>query len=103
MTAGSFDTAERRQLRELVHDFTRREIVPYLAGWEEAGEVPRSVHRAAADVGLLGVGFPEKVGGSGGDLCDTVVVIEEIIRAGGSSGLVAALFTHGIALPHIVA
>ena len=31
------------------------------------------------------------------------MVTEEIIRSGGSSGLVAALFTHGIALPHMVA
>ena len=39
---------------------------PHLADWEEAGEVPRAVHRAAAEAGLLGVGFPEEVGGQGG-------------------------------------
>ncbi|SCL21103.1 acyl-CoA dehydrogenase [Micromonospora nigra] len=97
------DTAERRQLRELTRVFVTREVLPHLDGWERAGEVPRNLHAAAAAVGLLGVGFPESVGGSGGDLLDSVVVTEEIIRAGGSSGLVAALFTHGIALPHIVA
>ncbi|MEE3918832.1 acyl-CoA dehydrogenase family protein [Micromonospora sp. BRA006-A] len=48
------------------------------------------------------MGFPEAVGGSGGDLLDSMIVTEEIIRSGGSSGLVAALFTHGIALPHMV-
>ena len=53
--------------------------------------------------GLLGIGFPEGVGGSGGDITDTVAVVEEMIQAGASSGLVAALFTHGIAVPHIVA
>jgi len=78
-------------------------VLPHLAGWEEAGEVPRSLHEAAGAVGLLGIGYPEKMGGSGGDLRDVVVVTEEIIQAGGSSGLVAALFTHGIALPHLVA
>ncbi|OKI52740.1 acyl-CoA dehydrogenase family protein [Micromonospora sp. CB01531] len=97
------DTPERRQLRELARAFVTREVLPYLDDWERAGEVPRSLHETAAKVGLLGIGFPEKVGGSGGDLLDSIVVTEEIIRSGGSSGLVAALFTHGIALPHMVA
>jgi acyl-CoA dehydrogenase len=96
-------TGERLALRELVAEFTEREIVPHLAAWEEAGEVPRELHRKAAAVGLLGAGFPEKVGGSGGDLIDALVVAEQIILSGGSGGLVAALLTHGIALPHIVA
>ncbi|WP_073486030.1 acyl-CoA dehydrogenase family protein [Streptoalloteichus hindustanus] len=96
------ETPERRALRETVRRFTRREIVPHLAEWERAGEVPRDLHRLAADVGLLGVGFPEEAGGSGGNLLDALAVSEEVILSGGSSGLVAALFTHGIALPHIV-
>jgi acyl-CoA dehydrogenase len=97
------DIPERRQLRELTRAFVTREVLPHLADWERAGEVPRSLHETAAKVGLLGIGFPESVGGSGGDLLDSIVVTEEIIRSGGSSGLVAALFTHGIALPHMVA
>ncbi|SIQ24184.1 acyl-CoA dehydrogenase family protein [Micromonospora avicenniae] len=97
------DTPERRQLRELTRAFVAREVLPYLDDWERAGEVPRHLHATAAKIGLLGVGFPESVGGSGGDLLDTIIVTEEIIRSGGSSGLVAALFTHGIALPHMVA
>ncbi|WP_018786582.1 acyl-CoA dehydrogenase family protein [Micromonospora sp. CNB394] len=96
------DTPERRQLRELTRSFVSREVLPHLADWERAGEVPRSLHETAAKIGLLGIGFPESVGGSGGDLLDSIVVTEEIIRSGGSSGLVAALFTHGIALPHMV-
>jgi len=97
-----FDTDERQALRELTRRFTVERIVPHLDGWERAGEVPRELHRAAAATGLLGIGFPESVGGSGGDLVDSVVVTEELIGAGASSGLVAALFTHGIALPHLV-
>ncbi|WP_229400881.1 acyl-CoA dehydrogenase family protein [Micromonospora okii] len=97
------DTPERRQVRELTRAFVTREVLPHLDDWERAGEVPRELHATAAKVGLLGVGFPTKVGGSGGDLLDSIVVTEEIIRSGGSSGLVAALFTHGIALPHMVA
>jgi len=97
------DTPERRQLRELTRDFVTREVLPHLADWERAGEIPRGLHVTAAKLGLLGIGFPEAVGGSGGDLLDSIIVTEEIIRSGGSSGLIAALFTHGIALPHIVA
>ncbi|MEH1099231.1 acyl-CoA dehydrogenase family protein [Micromonospora sp. CPCC 205561] len=97
------DTPERRQLRELTRAFVTREVLPHLDDWERAGELPRRLHATAAEIGLLGVGFPEAVGGSGGDLLDSIIVTEEIIRSGGSSGLVAALFTHGIALPHIVA
>ncbi|AHH96048.1 acyl-CoA dehydrogenase family protein [Kutzneria albida] len=97
-----FETDERRQLRETVRAFVQREVRPNLDQWERDGELPRALHRTAADVGLLGIGFDEKVGGSGGDLLDTVVATEELIQAGGSSGLVAGLMTHGIAVPHIV-
>jgi acyl-CoA dehydrogenase len=97
-----FDTPERRTLRETVHRFTGREIVPYLADWERVGEVPRDLHRKAAEVGLLGIGAPEKVGGCGGDFVDVVVMTEAFFSAGASGGLMAALFTHGIALPHLI-
>jgi acyl-CoA dehydrogenase len=90
-------------LRETVRRFTQREIVPHLADWERAGEVPRSLHRAAGELGLLGAGFPSTVGGGDGTLLDTAAISEEIILSGGSSGVIAALFTHGIALPHILA
>jgi acyl-CoA dehydrogenase len=96
-------TPERAALRELVRDFTAREIVPSLPEWEDAGELPRSLHRRAAEAGILGAGFPEEAGGSGGELFDALIVAEEIIQAGGSGGVVASLFTHGIALPHLIA
>lgn len=97
-----FDTPERRALRALTRDFVQREVRPHLDQWERDGELPRTLHRAAAAAGLLAVGFPEWVGGAG-DSLDTVVVTEEVLQAGGSGGLVAGLFTHGIALPHMVA
>jgi len=96
-------TDERQALRELVADFTTREIVPNLPEWERAGELPRELHKKAADVGLLGVAFPEEVGGGGGDAIDGFIVTEQILQSGGSGGVVASLLTHGIAVPHIVA
>ncbi|WP_332644903.1 acyl-CoA dehydrogenase family protein, partial [Aeromicrobium sp.] len=98
-----WDTAERTALRDMVTSFTEKELVPHLPAWEDAGEVPRDVHAKAASAGLLGVAFPSEVGGQGGDLIDGSTVTESLIQAGGSSGLIAALFTHGISLPHIVA
>ncbi|MFY1674519.1 acyl-CoA dehydrogenase family protein [Plantactinospora sp. WMMB334] len=98
----SDEPLDRRQLRELARRFTQREITPHLPEWERAGRVPRTLHAATAKVGLLGAGFPEEVGGSGGDFLDYCAVAEEIILAGGSSGLFAALFTHSIAVPHMI-
>jgi len=97
-----WDTPERSALRRLARDVTAREVAPYMAAWEREGLLPRSLHRTFADAGLLGVGFPEQVGGSGGDSVDAAIVSEELIGGGGSGGLVASLYTHGIALPHIV-
>ena len=99
----AWDTPERQALREMVTSFTEKEVVPHLQAWEDACEVPRELHQKAAEAGLLGVAFPEVVGGQGGDLIDSAIVSEAVLEAGGSTGLIAALFTHGIALPHIVA
>lgn len=100
--ADTWVTPERAALRALTGDFTRKHIVPFLPEWERNGEVPRELHRAAADAGLLGASVPEELGGSGGNALDMLTILEEIILAGGSSGLVSALFSHGIATPHIV-
>jgi acyl-CoA dehydrogenase len=94
---------ELRLLRASVREFVAREVAPHMDEWERAGELPRALHEKAGAAGLLGVGFPEEAGGSGGTVLHTMVIVEEIIQGGGSSGLCAALFTHGIAVPHIVA
>ncbi len=96
-------TEERRALQASTRTFVEREIAPYLQEWEDAGETPRALHKAAAKAGILALGFPEEAGGDGGDLVDATAMQEAFFAAGGSSGLAAALFTHGIALPHLVA
>lgn len=45
-------------------EWTRATVVPGLAGWEEAGEIPRGVYQSAGSVGLLGAGYPEPLGGT---------------------------------------
>ncbi len=96
-------TPERDALRKTVHAFAEREILPHVDDWERTGELPRDLHRAAADAGLLGAAFPESVGGSGGDGADAVVICEALHESGCPGGVFASLFTCGIAVPHMVA
>ena len=95
--------AEQLALQATTAEFVHREVEPHLQDWEDTGEIPRSLHLSAAKAGLMGVAFPEAVGGQGGSLIDSVAMQEAFFEAGGSSGLAAGLFTGGIALPHIAA
>ncbi len=96
-------STDQLALQAATAEFVRREVGPHLQEWEDAGEVPRTLHLAAAKAGLLGLGFPVEVGGQGGTVLDSVAMQEAFFEAGGSSGLAAALFTSGIALPHLAA
>ena len=96
-------TPERDDLRKTVRAFAEREVLPYVTEWEHTGELPRELHRKAAAAGLLGAGFPESVGGEGGDGADAVVICEEMHQAGAPGGVFASLFTCGIAVPHMIA
>ena len=99
--ANPFETSERLDLRRMVRRFVEREILDHLGDWERDGELPRSLHVTAGDLGLIGLSFPEAVGGGGGDAVDGVTLIEEMHYAGVSGGLIASLFTAGISAPHI--
>lgn len=96
-------TPERDDLRKTVRAFVEREVLPYADDWERSGELPRDLHRKAAQAGLLGAGFPESVGGDGGDGADAVVICEEMHQSGSPGGVFASLFTCGIAVPHMTA
>jgi acyl-CoA dehydrogenase len=94
-------TPERQALRTLARDVVAKEIAPHVAEWEREGMLPRSLHKTFSQAGLLGVSFPEAVGGGGGNAIDSAILAEEMMYGGGSGGIIASLFTHGIALPHI--
>ena len=96
-------TPERQQLRKTVRAFAEREILPHIDEWERIGQLPRELSLRAGEAGLLGVGFPEEVGGDGGDAADTAVICEELHEAGTPGGVFASLFTVGIAVPHMIA
>ena len=97
-----FATAERQALRETVRRFVAKAVLPYQDEWEREGELPRSLHLEAAEAGLIGLSYPESVGGGGGDAIDALVLAEEMHYAGCAGGVFASLFTSGISLPHIV-
>lgn len=96
-------TPERVALRKSVRAFAEREILPHVEEWEQIGELPRELSRRTAEAGLLGVGFPEDVGGEGGDSADVAIICEELHESGVPGGVFASLFTVGIAVPHMIA
>ena len=93
--------AEHEEFRTQVRRFVAREVVPNIDAWETAESLPLELHAKAAEIGLLGMGFPEAYGGiETNDLFFQIVAIEELARAG-SGGLIASLMSHGIASPPI--
>jgi acyl-CoA dehydrogenase len=89
-------------LRETLRRFVAKEITPHAADWDEAGTFPRELYRKAAEVGLLGLGFPEEYGGVPGvDYFHRLVASLELAQAG-SGGVVASLMSHTIGSPPVV-
>jgi acyl-CoA dehydrogenase len=89
-------------VRDSVRRFVEREILPDIDQWEEAESFPRELYLKAGAAGILGIGYPEALGGSHeGDLFAKVAASEELMRCG-SGGLVAGLGSLGIGLPPIV-
>ncbi len=89
-------------VRDSVRRFVEREILPEVDQWEEAESFPRELYLKAGAAGILGIGYPEALGGShAGDLFAKVAASEELMRCG-SGGLVAGLGSLDIGLPPIV-
>ena len=90
--------------RESVRRFIDSAIMPHVETWEEAGRIPRDLYPKAAKAGLLGLNYPESLGGGGQDtdVFHSIITSEELARIG-AGGLVAALMIHGIGLPPIMA
>jgi acyl-CoA dehydrogenase len=103
MSEYCFETDVHAELREQARRFASEEIAPHAHEWEEAEEFPRELYKRMAEAGLLGIGYPEELGGSGGDFGHSLVASEELVLAGKSVGTCVGLGTHGIALPPIAA
>ena len=95
-----FYSAEHEAYRDVVRRFVAREIEPFAHQWDEAGEFPRTLYAKAAEIGLLGLGFPEEYGGVPADQFMKIVVSQELARAG-AGGVNASLMSHTIGSPPI--
>ncbi|WP_019584896.1 acyl-CoA dehydrogenase family protein [Deinococcus apachensis] len=71
-------TDEQKQLQQLARDFTRREIIPIAAEYDQKEELPWQVVEKAFEVGLLNASVPEHAGGLGLGMLDECLIGEEI-------------------------
>ena len=89
-------------LQSSAQRFVRQEVAPHLADWEAAQAFPRSLYGRAADLGWLGMGYPEHLGGTPAPTALRNVLTETLARESGSGGLMASLFSHNIGLPPVL-
>jgi alkylation response protein AidB-like acyl-CoA dehydrogenase len=81
------------EIQRTVRDFAERRIVPVADELERKGEFPHDIIREAAGLGLLGVPYPEEIGGTGLDSLAYAITIEELSRASGSVGIIVSAHT----------
>jgi alkylation response protein AidB-like acyl-CoA dehydrogenase len=83
-------TDEQKQLRKSVREFAEGEIAPHVMEWDECSHFPAEILPKLAEMGLMGVIFPEEYGGAGLGYVEYATVIEELSRVDGSVGLFVA-------------
>ena len=83
-------TDEQNQLRRSVREFAEGEIAPHVMEWDEASRFPIEIVPKLAEMGLLGIIFPEQYGGAGLGYIEYAIAIEELARVDGSIGLSVA-------------
>lgn len=86
-TTMNFDlTEEHRMIQDMCRDFAREVIAPRSEEMERTGDFPYDIMDEMAELGMMGIPFPEAYGGSGGDWVGMHVCIEEISRGDMSLG-----------------
>jgi alkylation response protein AidB-like acyl-CoA dehydrogenase len=81
---------EQESLRTMVRSFAAKEIAPHVSEWDEKSEFPADVVKQMGTLGLMGVIFPEELGGAGMGYVEYVLAIIELARVDGSVGIIAA-------------
>jgi acyl-CoA dehydrogenase len=99
----AFTAEDRRALLDTVTRFACDEVAPNVTAWDAAGEFPRALYRQAADIGLLGMGYPKTLGGTPAPWLLRNSVTQTLARVGASGGVMASLFSHNIGLPPVLA
>jgi alkylation response protein AidB-like acyl-CoA dehydrogenase len=83
-------TAEQRQVTEMVADFVDEEVVPIAEEIDETDEFPEDLIDQLAELGLMGMPFPEEYGGAGLDYHAYPAALEELSRGSGGLGTIVA-------------
>jgi alkylation response protein AidB-like acyl-CoA dehydrogenase len=83
-------TEEQESLRKEVRAFAAKEVLPHVMEWDERSEFPAAVVKKLGSMGLMGVIFPEELGGAGLGYVEYVLAIEELSRVDGSVGIIVA-------------
>jgi alkylation response protein AidB-like acyl-CoA dehydrogenase len=83
-------TEEQESLRREVRAFAAKEVAPHVSEWDESSIFPAAVVRQMGQMGLMGVIFPEELGGAGLGYVEYVLAIEELSRVDGSVGIIVA-------------
>lgn len=94
--------ADIQALAGSIRRFIADRVAPNVQQWDEAGEFPRELYREAAGLGILGLGYPEDLGGTPAPYALRNAMAVAMSRWGGSGGVMAGLFSHNIALPPIL-
>ena len=93
-------TDEQNLLRKSVREFAESEIRPNVMTWDEAQHFPQELLPKLADLGLMGIQFPETLGGAGMSAVDYCICIEELARVDPSVSLSVAAH-NGLGAAHI--
>lgn len=80
-------TDEQKQIRESVREFAEAEIAPHVLEWDETQHFPIELKPKLAELGLMGVIFPEEYGGAGMGYVEYATIIDELSRVDGSVGI----------------
>ncbi|PSQ10734.1 acyl-CoA dehydrogenase [Halobacteriales archaeon QS_5_70_15] len=83
-------TAEQKQIKEMIAEFVDEEVVPRASEIDHEDEFPVDLVEELADLGLMGMPFPEEYGGAGLDYHAYPMALEEISRGSGGLGTVVA-------------
>src|SRR5687767_5064945 len=83
-------TEEQQQIKFSVREFAESEIAPHVLDWDETQHFPEELRPKLAELGLLGVLFPEEYGGAGMGYVEYATIIEELSRVDGSVGISVA-------------
>jgi butyryl-CoA dehydrogenase len=91
--ASPFLSEEHHQVRQMVREFALAEVAPIATELDEEKRFPSETIPKLAELGLLGVPWPEEVGGAGLDYRAYAIVVEELSRVCGTTGITVAAHT----------